>query len=342
MKIENNKTIRTFFDRCKQAMTTDYKNDFLGLMISKENEEATQYKMKRAGFLDFKGTKEEWPSLFLSTAAFLETPYQKNISFENVVDDHVTLEKITIPSNQLFNVDCIQYDPNKELNDSMVLRALDEPYEATVLSIDDDVWMLDIYSEANTIDPYAQKAKGDVLTFGLGIGYFVYMALLNESVDTITVIENNSVIIDLFKKYILPQFPSFEKVTIIHGDAFEYFNESTLNKYDYCFVDIYQSSDDGLVIMEQLLENYLPEFETTDFWIEQSCLEVINALLVIYFELLAQEKVIQHNDPYYHDILQKIHKYFSPTIKTLRSVEEIKAFMYDTKIAREILAISLD
>ena len=231
-------------------------------------------------------------------------------------------------------------DPKKEMNDSMILRALDEPYQATVLSINDDVWMLDVYSEANTIDPYAKKAQGNVLTFGLGIGYFVYMALLNKKVDSITVIENNPVIIELFKKHILPQFPNNTKVTIILGDAMDYFNEATLSAYDYCFVDIYQSNDDGLLMMEKLLENYLPEYETTDFWIEQSCLEVLNALLVIYFELVSLNKPIKHHNFQYNKLLQKIDKYFNQFEYTLESVEDMKNLMYNTKTAREILSTS--
>jgi hypothetical protein len=341
MKVNNNKAIRSFFNRCKTKMSTDYKNDFLGIHIIKETETKIQHQMKDAGFLEFKENEEDWPSLFLSTAAFLETPYQKNISFDDIADENIILERITIPSNELFNVDSIQYDPNKELNDSMVLRALDEPYEATVLSMNDDVWMLDIYSEANTIDPFAKKAEKDVITFGLGIGYFVYMALLNEKVETITVIENNPVIIELFKKHILPQFPRQEKVSIVLGDALDYFNQETLSKYDYCFVDVYKSSDDGLIMMESLLEKYLPNYHSTDFWIEDSCLEVINALLVIYFELVSMNKKIKHNDPQYHHILKKMDYYFKGIDSTLESVEDIKSYMYNPEIAREILAISL-
>lgn len=340
MKIRNNKAIRSFFDRCKTMMATDDKNSFLGAYITQENESRLQHEMRDAGFLEFQKPVKEWPSLFLSTQAFLETPYQKNITFDDIADERVKLEKITIPSNQLFNVDSIQYDPKKELDDSMVLRALDEEYQATVLSIDDDVWMLDIYSEANTIDPYAKKAAGKVITFGLGIGYFVYMALLNEKVDSITVIENDPRVIEVFKRHILPQFPCNDKVTIVLGDALDYFNESTLVAYDYCFVDVYQSSDDGLIMMERLLENYLPEYHSTDFWIEQSCLEIFNALLVIYFELVSLRKPIKHHHQPYNKILQKMDRYFSSVDMTLDTVEQLKKFMYNTKIAREILSIS--
>lgn len=341
MKIANNKSIRSFLNRCKQTMSNDYKNDYIGMHISKDTETIVQHQMKDAGFIEFKQPKETWPSLFLSTAAFLETPYQKNIHLDSIVDENITLEKVIIPNNELFNVDTIQYDPNKELNDSMVLRALDETYEATVLSIDDDVWMLDIYSEANTIDPYALKAKGNVITFGLGIGYFVYMALLNEKVNTITIVENNPIIIDLFNKHLLPQFPQQEKISIVLGDALEYFNQETLSKYDYCFVDVYQSSDDGLIMMEQLLKRYLPEYESTDFWIENSILEIMNALLVIYFEMVLSNQKIKHSDPQFNHLLKKIDCYFSKIDQTLETVEQIKAYMYDNKLAREILAINV-
>ena len=95
--------------------------------------------------------------------------------------------------------------------------------------------MLDAPSEANTIDSYAKKATGAVLTYGLGIGYFIYMAMLNPNVESITVIENSMEVIQMFESYLLPQFPKLP-LTIIHGDAFNYHNEKYLDNFDYVFV----------------------------------------------------------------------------------------------------------
>jgi hypothetical protein len=119
-----------------------------------------------------------------------------------------------LPANQLFNVSGIIFDQQRELNDWMQLRALDQPYPAAVLWQGDEVWMLDAPSESFTIDPYALKAKGNVLTFGLGIGYFTFMALLNPAVQSVTIVEKSASVIAMFKDYILPQFPQRDKVKI--------------------------------------------------------------------------------------------------------------------------------
>src|SRR5690554_297424 len=205
--------------------------------------------------------------------------------------------------------------------------------------IDDQLWMIDIYSEAMTINPKAEKAHGNVLTFGLGLGYFVYMALLNPKVEHITVVESNKIVIELFNKYLLPQFDKQEKITIIHQDAFEYYNQDNISQFDYVFVDIYQSSDDGLEVMEKMLKCYLPDVEQVDFWIENSITEVMSGIIFYYFNRIAHQKMIIHHDEYFNNLLIKTHKYFNQQELVVDDVEILKSQMYDKEVIRKILSI---
>jgi len=341
MKIKTNPELESFFAICKYHLTHETKNEFLGLQVTKQNEAQIKQEMKEAGFAEFMGPQETWPSLFISTKDFLKSPYHSHIHLDKIQDKSFRFTTETLPSHELFSVSSIHSDPHRELNDWMTLRALDEPYQATFLWQGKEVWMLDAPSEANTMDPYAKKAKGNVLTFGLGIGYFIYMASLNPEVTSITVIEKSRAVIDLFEKVLLPQFPQAIPITIIEGDAFNFFDEVFMSDYDYTFVDIWQSNEDGFKLIQRLLEQYQPPFEKLDFWIESSCLEFIPALIFLTFEAMAHHRVMKHPDKSYQKVLKKISLYLESIDETVTEVDRLKTIMYDPKILREIISITV-
>lgn len=79
--------------------------------------------------------------------------------------------------------------------------------------------MTTIPNEINTMKDPIDKARGDVLTYGLGLGYYVYMVANKDEVRSITAVENDDEIIALFRQHILPQFSHPEKVIIVRDDA---------------------------------------------------------------------------------------------------------------------------
>jgi hypothetical protein len=338
MQIKTNPELERFFSRCKNNLTHEMKNEFLGLQVNPQNEIEIQEAMKEAGFAEFQGPRSSWPSLFISTEAFLKSPYHSHIHLDKIQDKSFRFTTETLASHELFSVSSIHPDPLRELNDWMTLRALDEPYKATFLYQGKEVWMLDAPSEANTMDPYATKAKGNVLTFGLGIGYFIYMAMLNPEVTSITVIEKSKAVIDLFEKYLLPQFPKNITLNIIEGDAFNFFDEEFMKDYDYTFVDIWQSNEDGFKLIQGLLEQYLPAYDQVDFWIESSCVEFIPALIYLTFDSMAHHRVMKHPDKMYQKVLKKINLYLESIDETVTEVDRLKTFMYDPEILRKIIS----
>ena len=341
MKIERTPEIEAFFKRCMNQLRNEGINDFLGMHVTPRNEKKIQKKMKQAGIPEFSGDEETWPSLFISTQEYLQRPYNTHIRLDAIQSSEFKFTRETLSANELFNVCAIHPDPNRELNDWMTLRALDQPYDAVFLWQDDEVWMMDSPAEANTNDPYAKKAHGNVVTFGLGIGYFVYMAMLNPEVTSITVVEKSKAVIELFQTFIQPQFPNTIPLTIVEGDALEYFNESFLEGFDSAYVDIWKSNDDGLIWVEKLLERYLPPLDKVDFWIESSIFEAMHALVFMYFHELSQGRNAHHNDPVYRRILKKIARHFDSIDITVKDVDTLKDAMYDTQTLRTILSIQI-
>lgn len=341
MKIKRTQEIDQFFNRCLHNIQNESKNNFLGLVVSKETEKDIQKKMKKAGFFEYQGNSDKWPSLFISSEEYMNRPYHKAIKLDKIISDEFTYQTQMVNANELFSLSSIQFDPNRELNDSMRLVALDEPMEVTILYQHNEVWMLDVPSEAETIDPIAKEAKGNVLTFGLGIGYFPFMAMLNPNVKSITVIEKSKSVIELFNQSLRPQFPNNIPLTIIHADAFDYWKEESLTQYDSVFVDIWKSNDDGLALIEKLLESYLPQYDKVDFWIESSCLEIMPTLILLYFESISRNKHAKVYDKDYQRLLRKIDAYFRKKEELIEDVNSLKQFMYDMRLHREILSIKL-
>lgn len=104
-------------------------------------------------------------------------------------------------------------------------------------------WMSIKPSEIVTSQAAVDAAFGRVVTFGLGLGYFVFMALRKENVRSVTVVERDPAVIELFRKYVLPQFPRKNDVQIVCSDAFDFMGGPM--PFDFAFVDIWHDISDG-------------------------------------------------------------------------------------------------
>lgn len=335
MNILPSKKLDAFFNRCLDHIQQDHKADFLAYHVTKANERKVQKLLNEANFAEFQGPKKQWPSLFLSTKEWENNPYHQQVHLDYVKDDYFSFKKEKTAGFELFNSDEIQKDPHRELNDWMKLRAMDQHFETLYLYQDDKDWMVDAPSEYNTNYHPSQKAHGKVLTFGLGIGYFLWFVLDNPTVEEVTVIEKNEAVLSMFQRFIYPQFPQKKKVHFLLGNAFDYFQESYLKNFDYVYTDIWKSTNDGLFLIEKLLEQMDLPLEKGDFWIEESCYEMMWTLSFWYFYSLYTGDPFQVNEKY-QGLYKKIQLYYNQINETLDE-EKIKFYIYDTQTIRHIL-----
>lgn len=112
------------------------------------------------------------------------------------------------------------------------------------LSYKKDIWMNISPNEINTMQPSIDEAYGNVLVFGLGLGYYAFMVSLKKDVKSVTIIEKDANIIKIFKDNLYKFFPNKDKIQIIQDDAYNYINNG--KKYDYCFIDLWHNPEDGL------------------------------------------------------------------------------------------------
>lgn len=134
------------------------------------------------------------------------------------------------------------------------------------------IWMTVTPNEIETMKTPIERAHGNVLTFGLGLGYYAYMVSQKSEVDHVTIVDCSEEIISLFTTYLLPQFPNKEKINIIHSDAFEYAKTHyACTTYDYVFTDLWHDVSDGMELYLKMkeFEPLNPNAEY-DYWIETS------------------------------------------------------------------------
>lgn len=132
------------------------------------------------------------------------------------------------------------------------------------------VWMTVTPNEINTIQPAVQKSRGKVLTYGLGLGYYAFHCLLKEDVESVTVVERNPQVIDVFTKLLLPFFPRQQDLHIIEADAYEYAAHSmSAERFDTVFTDLWHDVADGIPLYKRMksLETPGPNYL---YWIEKT------------------------------------------------------------------------
>ena len=224
----------------------------------------------------------------------------------------------------------------KEINS---LGYFNTPFKYLVLDKNDETWMSIIPHEINTMKEDISKIKGNIVVYGLGLGYFIYLASLKEDVNKIIVIEKDIEIINIFNKYLLPLFnnKSKDKIIILNDDAFS-FNETKLvnNKYisnniliNYCYIDIYHNPLDALFSYIRFIKNESKNSNITHlYWIEDSIICYIRRIIISIFEEALSsydDKDYIDNDDYLNNFINKL--YFYLKTLTYTSFNDVISFL---------------
>ena len=238
-----------------------------------------------------------WDTKEIMLDTFTYNPYYqalKNVSFS---EDGWSLKTKKMNAYTLFPYDeQYHYGANSILK--MSLGFFTKDYDYPTISLYEQEWMSLNPHEIRTMEVPIQVARGKVLTLGLGLGYFAYMAHLKEEVKEVYIVEMDLELIKLFQKHLLPLFPYKEKIHIIKADALEYVNNINDKDYDFIFSDLWHDVGDGLPMYIKLLRRF-SNFKYTQchYWIENS--------LVSYLRLLTigvMKNEYNHEDAEYDDI----------------------------------------
>ena len=207
----------------------------------------------------------------LDPCEYAENPYYKNIRIPDKRVGNWTLGRQKYAPYEGFIRD--DYTVFPDYREVPSIGFFEEEFAFPTVYENGVEWMAIKPNEIETMKEPIKKAQGRVVAFGLGLGYFAYMASLKDEVSSVTVVERDESVIKLFEEEILPQFENKEKIRIIRSDAFEFVSDkNNAGKFDYAFVDLWRDISDGtdMYIKMRKLENKLGcDFE---YWIEKSIL----------------------------------------------------------------------
>lgn len=234
------------------------------------------YRVLLAGALDIYDDRDMMQNYLqktvkkLSTESYTNDPYYKNIQFNFNSVGEWTVEKKCYKPYELF-----VFNDLKKLSDGRIIPQVgffDKEFSFPCILQNGREWMLITPNEIETMKKPIKESCGRVLTYGLGLGYFAYMASLKDDVESVTVVERDKKVIELFKNNTLPQFESKDKIKIVEFDAL-FFAAEQKNKYvsdfDFVFSDIWHDPSDGCDIYILLKSLERPDCKYS-YWIEDT------------------------------------------------------------------------
>lgn len=213
----------------------------------------------------------------LDAKKYMNDPYYKNVKLPDVKLGSWEFKNEAYEPYRA--VICHDMMIGEDFSEIPPLGFFTERFEFPAVLEDGNEWMTLTPVDLDTSEDAIERARGNVVTFGLGLGYFAYMASLKEDVESVTVVELSEKVIELFKKHVLPQFPNPDKIRIVNRDAFEYAEfDMPKERFDFAFVDTWRDASDGAPMYEKMkkLEHLSPDTEFS-YWIENFLVSNIRA-----------------------------------------------------------------
>ena len=214
----------------------------------------------------------------LDKKRYENNPYYKNIKLDNLKDGSWEIKIEEYKPYQA--VICDDMIINEDFSEVPPLGFFTESFSFPAILEGGNEWMTLTPVDLDTCEEAIEAAHGKVVTFGLGLGYYAYMAAQKDEVESVTVVELSSDVIRLFETYILPQMENGHKIKIVNQDAFEYAERVMPGEgFDLAFVDTWRDASDGAPMYERMraLEKYSKNTKFL-YWIENFLRSRLRAL----------------------------------------------------------------
>lgn len=209
----------------------------------------------------------------LDTADFEADPYYRNIKIPEKTVGKWQLTNMELAPCEAFVCNDFVVSPRGELIPQIGYFMNGFRYPAILENGRE--WMTLMPNETVTTLPAVWKAHGNVITYGLGLGYFAYMASRKDSVGSVTVVERSEDAAALFTSEILPQFEHREKIRLVIADAVEYASTTAPSEApDFIFADIWHDAADGPELYHRFksFESLYPKSTEFAYWLEDTIL----------------------------------------------------------------------
>ena len=268
----------------------------------------------------------------IETKKYEENPYAKLLgNLKKAKMGPYVLQMESLPAYRPFVFSTKTVLDDKNYRDISPLAAFSTPFRFPSLRLRNRIWMSLVPHEIETMESAIEEASGNVLTYGLGLGYFAFMASQKENVDKVTVIEKDPKVIALFQKHLLPLFPHKEKIFVCQADALE-FAAAKPSGFTYCFADLWHNPEDGLPLYLKLKKM---EFCPTSYWIEKDILVYFRRHLIALIDEEskgAKDKDYLHPKNFSEQLLGALHAHLSK--KTIDGERDLHGLLSEESLKR--------
>ena len=229
---------------------------------------------------DFVKKNIKWDTKLLRVEDFKANPYLKKLDSLSFNEDDWSLKGKKLEAYSLFPYEEeYHYASNYLLK--MSLAFFDKDYIYPSISLYNNEWMSLNPYEIRTMETPILLARGRVLTLGLGLGYFAYMAHLKDEVKEVHIVEMDKGLINVFEKYLLPLFEHPEKIHIHKADAFSFIQNLKDKDYDFIFSDLWHDASDGLPMYLKLKQKFSAfKYTQCTYWIESALVTYLRTLFI--------------------------------------------------------------
>ena len=216
--------------------------------------------------------------------SFKDDPYYRDIRFEKRdIGNGLELGYSRMFAYEPFAYSAAAFDP-EYLIDVPALGCLDArldyPCVRNISTGGEHINVMPNYITAAREE--TEKAHGKVLALGAGMGYFAYLASLNDNVESVTVMDANPLALEIFQGEILPLMPTKDEIYIESGAYLDYLENIEKSDYDYVFVDFWCGSSDLELYMKiKDIDRKKPEIEFA-YWNESMHIRFLQQYLVMY------------------------------------------------------------
>ena len=193
--------------------------------------------------------------------------------------EYIDLTKIYTTSLKFGNY-AVDQQPFKNIIDPNILKLYNYTFDlekenvlflSTKIQNKEQCIMSSNLFERLTNQNFIDTAKGDVIIFGLGLGLIIFPLLEDDEVTSITVIDKSVDIIDNIGP-IIKKYDVNDKLTIINGDVFTYYQQLNDAKFDVAYFDYWNIVDstiyNDMETLKELYKNNIKETGQIMYWCE--------------------------------------------------------------------------
>lgn len=245
-------------------------------------------------------------------------------------------------------------DRKPDFSENINLAIINNEMFVPLMSDEKDVFSSFVPSDNREDMRMLCRMKGNVVCFGLGIGYIPYIISLKNNVKNVVVIEENKDNISLFKESIEPYL--LKKFKIINGNYYELFNDKKfMSQFDSCYID-FRNTDDAMLkfplICTAIKNNkysFNLVFRSQDMIFDAVGTDIYFYILDIYNEkcnmplpsgnsMTWTENILNcKEEPYHKEIFKKIKNYFDKNKFRIKSIYDISSLIFDKETVLNII-----